>query len=112
MGFLSLMQREKDIKELNRIVNLYELTPTWQLYFLKQNEDYIGAIGVVIQQDYFIVQHIAVLPSYKGEGIEHLMLEKTQELLQPWEMQSTEETKALIDDWKEYSSIKNCIFHQ
>ena len=97
MGLLSFMPKERNVKNLCQTINRYTEDPEWQLYLLKNGEDYVGLIGVEVAADFFIVHHISVLPSFRGEGLGHKIIDKIQLLMQDREMRSTDETKAFLD---------------
>lgn len=96
MGLLSLMPKEKNIKNLCQTMKLYETDPNWQLYLLKKGDAYVGLIGLEMGEDEFTVHHISVLPSFRGEGLGRYMIEKVQVLMQHRIMKSTPETKAVV----------------
>ncbi|MDN7245316.1 GNAT family N-acetyltransferase [Planococcus shenhongbingii] len=97
MGLLSFMPQERNLKSLCQTITRYAEDPDWQLYLLKNEEDYIGLIGVEVADTYFTVHHISVLPSFRGEGLGRKMIEKIQVLMQDREMRSTKETEALLN---------------
>ena len=69
MGLLSFMPQHKEIKNLMETIQQYDQLENWQLYLLKRNEEYIGAIGVIVENQVAIIQHVTVIPSYRGEGV-------------------------------------------
>lgn len=107
MGLLSFMPNERNVKNLCHTMNRYTEDPDWQLYLLKNEEDYIGLVGVEVADTYFTVQHISVLPSYRGEGLGHKMIEKIQLLMQDREMRATAETKEFIEHCSKKKYVLN-----
>lgn len=79
MGLLSFMPNEKDIKKLTETIHNYEQDDNWTLYLWKKDEECVALIGVVVDQDVATVQHLSVIPSYRGEGIARKMLEELKE---------------------------------
>ncbi|WP_010301218.1 GNAT family N-acetyltransferase [Kurthia senegalensis] len=75
MGLLSFMPEEKDLKVLQQTIRTYDCEDAWQLYLWKHEEDYIGLIGIEKKEEQWIVRHITVDPSHRGEGIGRKMLE-------------------------------------
>lgn len=75
MGLLSFMPEEKNLKVLQQTIRIYENEDDWQLYLWKCEEDYIGLVGVEKQPEHWVVRHITVDPSHRGEGIGRHMLE-------------------------------------
>lgn len=96
MGLLSLMPQQKNLKALQQTMIRYGEDPEWQLYLLKIDEQYVGLIGIEVKEHFFTVHHIAVLPSFRGEGLGHVIAEKIQTIMQHREMHTTEETELFI----------------
>src|SRR5699024_12845622 len=66
MGLLSFMPEEKDVKFLQHTMNEYETNPNWHLYLWKEDEDVVGAIGLLIKDELnVIIQHISVNLYYR-----------------------------------------------
>ncbi|KHD85813.1 GNAT family N-acetyltransferase [Heyndrickxia ginsengihumi] len=80
MGLLSFMPDEKDLKKLQQTKNQYETEENWQLFLWKEDEDIIGLIGVVIEDDVVKIQHISVNPSYRRQGIGKSMVKALKQL--------------------------------
>jgi riboflavin biosynthesis RibT protein len=80
MGLLSFMPEHKDIKKLMDTMQLYDQHDDWQLYLWKKNDEYVGAIGVKVEESTAIIQHITVIPSYRGEGVGKEMVSDLCEL--------------------------------
>lgn len=97
MGLLSFMSRERQLKTLQQTLKKYEEHPAWQLYLWKQEEDFVGLIGIEMAELTFTVYHASVNPSYRNEGIGHAMVENVQELQAPRAMQASKETKDFLD---------------
>ncbi|PMC39474.1 N-acetyltransferase [Bacillus sp. UMB0899] len=81
MGLLSFMPAEKDLKQLQQTIKQYETLDDWQLFLWKQDEDIIGAIGVVFKDENTVeVQHISVNPSHRQQGIGKQMVQAVTDL--------------------------------
>ncbi|AQQ53360.1 GNAT family N-acetyltransferase [Planococcus lenghuensis] len=93
MGLLGLMPNEQKVKKLQALIRLYEEKPERQLYLWKEEDDYVGLIGVEVEEAYFVIRHIAVNPSHQGEGLGHVMTEQVQQCMQPREMLMTPEAE-------------------
>ncbi|WP_010286173.1 GNAT family N-acetyltransferase [Kurthia massiliensis] len=74
MGLLSFMPEEKNLKVLQQTIRTYDSDPNWQLYLWKRDEDYIGLVGVEKLAEEWVVRHITVDPSHRGEGVGRSML--------------------------------------
>lgn len=97
MGLLSFMPMEKDLKKLKQTMKEYDENPASHLYLWKKEDDFIGLIGIKVNEESFTVQHISVMPSFRGEGVGRGMVEKIQEMMEPLEMRTTEETQQFIE---------------
>lgn len=96
MGLLSFMPQERDLKKLQQTMHKYEENPDWQLFLWKEGDDYVGLVGVELEESSFTIHHVSVNPSHRGEGIGHEMIAKLQEIMRDREMHATEETEAFI----------------
>lgn len=97
MGLLSFMPKERNVKQLKKTMELYNEHADWQLFLWKSGDSYVGAVGVHIEDDErFTVQHITVIPSFRGEGIGHMMLARAEKLMAGRRALPTEETKAFM----------------
>ncbi|WP_342515290.1 GNAT family N-acetyltransferase [Sporosarcina sp. FSL K6-1522] len=100
MGLLSYMPGDKTAKKLQETIHRYETDDTWQLYLLKEDDDFIGLIGMELGNDAYKLQHISVNPSFRGEGVGKEMVTKLQALFPEKECISTEETHSFIQKCK------------
>ena len=100
MGLLSFMPEEKKVKKLQETINEYETNEGWQLYLWKE-EEVLGAIGVRMEGDQVIVQHISVNPSHRNQGIGKKMVQAVKEMYQDYDVTSNEFTKEFFEACKE-----------
>lgn len=97
MGLLSFMPNEKDIKKLKETIHSYENDNNWVLYLWKKNDEYVGIVGLVTHNDNIAtIQHVSVVPSYRGEGVAKEMLQEVAELGQYESVLATEETRNIV----------------
>lgn len=97
MGLLSFMPNEKDIKKLKETIHSYENDNNWVLYLWKKNDEYVGIVGLVTNSDNIAtIQHVSVVPSYRGEGVAKEMLQEVAELGQYESVLATEETRNIV----------------
>ena len=80
MGLLSFMPEHKELKKLVDTMQFYDQHDDWQLYLWKKNDEYVGAIGVKIEDNTAVIQHITVIPSYRGEGVAKEMVSELCDL--------------------------------
>lgn len=79
MGFLSYSSGEQPVKQLQETMARYETDDSWEMYLVKEHEDLIGIVGAEVEDHSFIVQHLSINPSFRGEGIGTEMVAKLQE---------------------------------
>ncbi|MGE7672723.1 GNAT family N-acetyltransferase [Lysinibacillus sp. NPDC094403] len=97
MGLLSFMPNEKDIKKLKETIHSYENDDNWVLYLWKKNDEYVGIVGLVTDSNNIAtIQHVSVVPSYRGEGVAKEMLQEVAELGQYESVRATEETRNFV----------------
>lgn len=97
MGLLSFMPNEKDIKKLTETIHSYENNDNWVLYLLKKNDEYVGIVGLVTDDNNIAtIQHVSVVPSYRGEGVAKEMLQEVAELGQFESVRATDETRKFV----------------
>ena len=96
MGLLSFMPQEKDVKRLMETIQQYEQQEDWMLYLWKRGEEYVGIVGVLVEETVATIQHITVIPSYRGEGIALKMLQELCDLGLFTEIKPNEETEPFI----------------
>ncbi|MCM3440856.1 GNAT family N-acetyltransferase [Metabacillus halosaccharovorans] len=102
MGLLSFMPAEKDLKQLQQTIKQYETSAEWQLFLWKQDEDIIGAIGVVFKgEDLVEVQHITVNPSHRQQGIGKQMVHAVTDLYKNKTVIPNDETEAFFEKCKD-----------
>lgn len=97
MGLLSFMPQQKDVKKLMETMQSYEQEDNWQLYLWKNNDEYVGIVGVVVEDSVATVQHITVVPSYRGEGIAKKMLKELIDSGKFTEIKACEETEPFVN---------------
>ncbi len=97
MGLLSFMPNEKDIKKLKETIHSYENDDNWVLYLWKKNDEYVGIVGLVTDSNSMAtIQHVSVVPSYRGEGVAKEMLQEVADLGQYDSVRATEETRNIV----------------
>ena len=96
MGLLSFMPNEKDIKKLTETIQSYENDENWILYLLKKNDEYVGIVGLVLDDKTATIQHVSVIPSYRGEGFAKEMLQEVAALGLYENVRATDETREIV----------------
>lgn len=109
MGLLSFMPTEKDLKQLQQTIKQYETNDEWQLFLWKEEDDIIGAIGVVFKADDIVeIGHISVNPSHRHQGIGKQMVTAITDLYKTKTVISTNHTVAFIDKCNQQKSQEDC----
>ncbi|MBS4173331.1 GNAT family N-acetyltransferase [Bacillus sp. FJAT-49736] len=96
MGLLSFMPNEKDLKKLQLTMKQYETDDNWQLFLWKE-DDVIGLVGVVIDDDMVEIQHISVNPSHRHEGIGKNMLVALKNIYEDKNLLPNEQTQSFFE---------------
>ncbi|MFQ3542924.1 GNAT family N-acetyltransferase [Halobacillus rhizosphaerae] len=78
MGLLSFMPEEKDVKRLQETIKEYETNENWHLFLWKE-EDILGTVGVRLEGNNAIIQHVSVNPSHRNMGIGKKMIQKARD---------------------------------
>ncbi|MBO1624708.1 N-acetyltransferase [Bacillus cereus] len=101
MGLLSFMPTEKDVKTLQVTMKEYDKNDHWQLYLWKQNDDFVGIIGVIKEEDVLKIQHISVNPSHRHMGIGTKMVQELKNKFQDAMICGNEQTASFCEKCQE-----------
>lgn len=64
---------------------------------MEKNDEYVGIVGLVTDENNTAtIQHVSVVPSYRGEGVAKEMLQEIGELGQYENVRATDETRQLV----------------
>jgi riboflavin biosynthesis RibT protein len=96
MGLLSFMPTEKDLKKLQQTMKQYETEEHWHLFLWKE-EDIIGLIGIIMEDDTLQIQHISVNPSHRHHGIGKKMVAALKEMYTDKKIIPHESTASFIE---------------
>lgn len=106
MGLLSFMPAEKDLKVLQQTIKQYEGNEDWQLFLWKDEEDIIGLIGIIFENDSKIsIQHISVNPSHRHQGIGKAMVQGIKSLYPDKEIKANELILAFLSKCNDSSKM-------
>lgn len=97
MGLLSFMPEEKEVKHLMETMQNYDENEDWQLFLWKNDDEYVGIIGISLIGSVATVQHLTVLPNYRGEGIAQSMVKELLNLDQVEEIKACNSTAQFIE---------------
>lgn len=101
MGLLSFMPARENVKTLQEVIQKYETDSAWELYLWKQEEDFIGLIGIEMGEESFMIQDLALNPSFRGEGIGKKMVAAIRERYPEKTCTSNELTEAFFQKCQE-----------
>jgi riboflavin biosynthesis RibT protein len=96
MGLLSFMPDEKDIKKLQQSMKSYETDETKQLFLWKEDEDFIGLIGVEVHGNTAVLIDVSVNPSHRGQGVGRKMVASVKDYYPDHEFDARKETAAFL----------------
>lgn len=101
MGLLSYVP---DLKETNRLMkelNWYAQEDNRQLFLWKSEEtnDFVGVLGIEVEEEFILVRHISINPSFREEGLAHRLLDVLAAKYAPKQLVGTIETGPLIAKW-------------
>ena len=105
MGLLSFNPDEKDLQKLLQTINEYETLANRQLYLWKEEEGFIGVIGVMLDDHQIELQHLSVNPSHRDKGFGSLMVNKVLELFPDKTFTANETTAPFIEKLELKDSI-------
>lgn len=99
MGFLSYIPGEKMVSKLQETIQQYENDENWKLFLYKEDEDYLGLIGIEVdeEQNKYTIQHISVNPSFRSEGIGQEMVQEIKEKFPNYQCHGTEFTIPFLE---------------
>ena len=100
MGLLSFMPEERDLKQLQTTMKMYETNEDWQLYLWKET-DLVGLIGAVINEETVEIQHISVNPSHREEGIGTSMIMALKKMYKNHQILPNERTQSFFEKCEE-----------
>jgi len=96
MGLLSFMPDEKDIKKLQQSMKSYETDETKQLFLWKEDEDFIGLIGVEVHGNTAVLIDVSVNPSHRGQGVGRKMVTSVRGFYPGYEFDARKETAQFL----------------
>ncbi|MGA4461811.1 GNAT family N-acetyltransferase RibT [Bacillus bombysepticus] len=101
MGLLSFMPTEKDVKTLQLTMKEYEAKDDWQLYLWKENEDFVGIMGIVKKENQVLeIQHLSVNPSHRHVGIGTKMVQELKSKFLEFTICGNEQTESFCEKCK------------
>ncbi|WP_080146314.1 GNAT family N-acetyltransferase [Marinilactibacillus piezotolerans] len=101
MGLLSYVPDLKETTRLMKEIEWYQQEDNRQLYLWRSDEtnDFAGVVGTEIEEEFVLVRHISVNPSYRDEGLAHEILDALSDRFSPKQLVGTIETGSLITKW-------------
>ncbi|MDR7000192.1 riboflavin biosynthesis RibT protein [Neobacillus niacini] len=96
MGLLSFNPSEKDLTKLRKTMNEYDTEKNHKLYLWKEKEGIIGLIGVLFTNSQIQLQHIAINPSHRNQGLGKHLVKALKGLYPYTSITSTEITEAFL----------------
>ena len=104
MGLLSFMPEVADVKSLQEIIREYESNPDWNLFLWKE-EDILGAVGVRMESNRVVIQHVSVNPSHRNIGIGKQMIHRVRDHFKSeWDVCAAVSTESFVEKCDEESA--------
>lgn len=102
MGLLSYIEDFKDPARLQEEIERYKNSEERDLLLWESEEtgNLIGLIGIEKENDYILLRHISIDPSFRNEGISYQMLEALNERCPNNNIVSTLETASIVSSWQ------------
>lgn len=102
MGLLSFIEDFKDPARLQEEIERYKISEERDLFLWQSEEtgNLIGLIGIEKENDYILLRHISIDPSFRNEGISYRMLEALNERYPNNNIISTLETASIVSSWQ------------
>lgn len=102
MGLLSFIEDFKDPARLQEEIERYKISEERDLFLWQSEEtgNLIGLVGIEKENDYILLRHISIDPSFRNEGISYRMLEALNERYPNSNIVSTLETASIVSSWQ------------
>lgn len=102
MGLLSYIPDYKDIDRLTQLWNSYQDKDNRKLFLWKDEEtdNFVAIIGVELTEYTPVIRQLAVSPSFRSEGIAHLMLDEIQKKYHQDTLSATLELSQFLSHWE------------
>lgn len=106
MGLFSYVDHLKEPKRLIDEINWYQDEEDRQIYLWKSSEtdDFVGIVGLEIEDELVLIRLISVMPSYRDEGVAHDMLSAVARVFSEYKIVGTLETAAFVSKWENSQS--------
>ncbi|TMW73663.1 GNAT family N-acetyltransferase [Alteribacter natronophilus] len=101
MGLLSYMPGEKKVKKLQNTMDQYSGNRDWELYFWKEEDTFVGIMGVEMDGERAYLHHLCVNPSFRSEGIGKRMVRELESHLGTTALCPTKPTTSFLDSCNE-----------
>lgn len=96
MGLLSFMPDEKDIKKLQQSMKSYETEESKHLFLWKEDDDFIGLIGIEVHGNTAVLVDVSVNPSHRGQGVGRMMVTSVRGFYPGYEFDARKETAQFL----------------
>lgn len=106
MGLLSYIPYLKDPVRLEEELNRYKEDPSRSIYLWQNDEtsNLIAIVGIEEEDDFILLRHIAIDPSFRNEGLTYLILDSLDGKINNKGIVGTLETASVISNWQKKKS--------
>lgn len=101
MGLFSYVEHLKDPQRLTEEIDWYQAEDNRQIYLWKSSEtdDFVGVVGLEVEEDLILIRLISVTPSYRNEGVAGDMLSAISDKYPEHKLVGTLETTGFLSKW-------------
>lgn len=103
MGLLSFIPDFKDVDRLKFELDWYQQEENRKIFLWRgeETQDMIAVIGVEVDDEFVLLRHISINPSFRNEGISYKILEALDSHFSNQKIIGTIETAQLIIKWEQ-----------
>lgn len=108
MGLLSFIPDFKEVERLKFELDWYQQEENRKLFLWRgeETQDMIAVIGVELGDEFVLLRHISINPSFRNEGISYKILEALDHHFSNQKIIGTLETTQLIIKWEQEKNKK------
>lgn len=102
MGLLSYIPHLKEPARLAEELGLYEADSSRTIYLWQNAEtsNLIAVVGIEDEEEFVLLRHIAIDPSFRNEGLIYMILDKLMEKVDGKSIVGTLETASIVSSWQ------------
>lgn len=109
MGLLSYIPHLKEPERLGEEIGLYDADSSRTIYLWQNAEtsNLIAVVGIEEEEDFILLRHIAIDPSFRNEGLIYVILDSLVEKVDGKSIVGTLETASIVSSWQKTKTDSN-----